>query len=82
MAQIIGNPSAGISGHMLGLGLNGIGQLVHLAGSGDPNANTDPSVASAAVGSLWSRMDAPDSTHALYVKTLFASGAPGTWTAK
>jgi hypothetical protein len=78
MAQIIGNPSAGISGHMLGLGLNGVGQLVHLAGSGDPNANTDPSVASAAVGSLWSRLDGATSTSCLYVKTAM----PNVWTAK
>lgn len=78
MSQIIGNTSAGIGGIQLGLGLNGVGQLVHLFGSGDPNANTDPSVASAAVGSLWSRLDAPDSTHALYVKTAL----PNTWTGK
>jgi hypothetical protein len=78
MAQIVGNPSAGIGGHMLGLGLNGVGQLLHLFGSGDPNTITDPSVLSAAVGSLWSRLDAPSTTTGLYVKT----GLPNTWTNK
>lgn len=78
MSQIVGNPSAGIGGLMLGLGLNGVGQVVYLFAAGDPNANTDPSVASAAVGSLYSRLDGPDSTHCLYVKTAL----PNTWTAK
>lgn len=36
MAQLIGNPSAGIGGIMLGLGLKGVGQVVFLFGSGDP----------------------------------------------
>ena len=82
MSQIIGNAEAGIGGIMLGLGLAGVGQIVHLFGAGDPNTITDASVVGACVGSLWSRLDAPDSTHALYVKTAIVAGAPGTWTAK
>jgi hypothetical protein len=78
MAQIIGNPTAGIGGFMPGLGVNGVGQVVHPFGSGDPNTITDESVTSAAVGSLWSRLDAPSTTTALYVKT----GLPNTWTGK
>jgi len=74
MPQIVGNPSAGISGHMLGLGLNGVGQVVHLFGAGDPNTITDASVTSAAPGSLWSRLDAPSAAAALYIKL-----ASGTW---
>ena len=78
MAQLIGNPSAGIGGIMLGLGLKGVGQVVFLFGWEDPNTITDASVTSAAVGSLWSRLDAPSSVTALYVKT----SLPNTWTAK
>lgn len=78
MSQVVGNPSAGIGGIQLGLGIGGVGQVVHLFGCGDPNSVTDPSVASAAVGSLWSRLDGPDSTHCLYVKTAL----PNTWTNK
>ena len=77
MSQIIGNPSAGIGGIQLGLGA-GSAPLMHLFGQGDPNGITDASVTSAAVGSLFSRSDGPDSTHCLYVKT----AAPNTWTAK
>lgn len=77
MSQIIGNPAAGIGGIFLGAGIGG--PVVHLIGSGDPNTLTDGSVTGAAVGSLWSRLDAPDSTHALYVKT---AAAGNTWTAK
>ena len=55
MTQIVGNAAAGIGGQMLGLGPGGVGQMVHLFGSGDPNANTDPSVLTACIGSLWSR---------------------------
>jgi hypothetical protein len=78
MPQIVGNPSAGIGGIQLGLGLGGVGQLVHLFAVGDPNVLTDASILSAAVGSLFSRLDGPDSTHVLYVKT----SLPNTWTAK
>lgn len=82
MAQIIGNPSRDTSGHMLAEGPGGVGQVLILTGSGDPNSITDsadlnPGIQSAAVGSLFLRQDAPDSTHALYVKT-----AAGTWTPK
>jgi hypothetical protein len=79
MSQVVGNPSAGIGGIQLGLGLNGVGQLVYLFAAGDPNTLTDPSILRAAVGSLFSRLDAPDSTHALYVRTAFPAN---TWTAK
>jgi len=77
VSQIVGNAAAGIGGLMLGLGPGGVGQVVHLFGVGDPNANTDPSVLSACVGSLWSRLDGSTST-SLYVKTAL----PNTWTAK
>ena len=74
-----------LGGIQLAINPNG-GLLKVLTGSGDPNvAATDSSagdIASAGVGSLFLRMDAPDSTHGLYVKTAFVSGAPGTWTAK
>ncbi len=58
-----------------------------LVGAGDPNtAATDNSatdIAGCGLGSLYLRNDAPDSTHALYVKTgLGTAGSPGTWTAK
>jgi hypothetical protein len=53
-----------------------------LRGVGDPNvtSNLPPTsnVGTIALGSLWLRTDAPDSTHALYVKT----AQPNTWTAK
>ena len=76
MAQITGNPAAGIGGMQLGIGANG--PLVHLWGNGDPNAISDGSVVSAALGSLFTRLDSPDSSHFLYVKT----AAPNTWTGK
>ena len=82
MPQTIAPPIAGM---MLAINPAG-GQVKILVGSGDPNsASTDSSAAdlsSASVGSLFLRMDAPDSTHALYVKTTYSAGAPGTWTAK
>ena len=82
MPQTITPP---IAGHMLAVNPNG-GSVKILTGSGDPNqASTDSSagdIASAGVGSLFLRMDAPDSTHALYVKTSFSAGSAGTWTPK
>jgi len=83
VAQNIGNPARGTSGHMLGQGLNGVGQLCHLFGPGDPNTIADgndsnPGVVSACVGSLYSRLDAPSNVTALYVKT----SLPNVWTAK
>jgi hypothetical protein len=57
-------------------------------GGGDPNSSaTDSSagdLAGAGIGSIYLRMDAPDSTHGLYVKTAAASpsAATGTWTGK
>ena len=76
------NNSAGITAafqdYYIGVGSNGVGQVVILFGSGDPNSVTDASLNGAAVGSLWSRLDGPDSTRCLYVKTAL----PNTWTAK
>ena len=74
--------------------VNGIllGQNVYIfRNTGDPNALTsDPNMFSCAVGSLYLRLDAPDTTHALYVCT--TAGTPATpqglpavaavWTAK
>jgi hypothetical protein len=82
MPQVIAPPLMGFS---LGAGPSAVGVLRILAGVGDPNvAATDPhgDIASSAVGSLFLRTDAPDSTHGLYTKTTFVSGAAGTWTAK
>ena len=83
MPQAITPPLGGIQ---IALGLNGVGQVKVLTGVGDPNQSTTDSSAgdlsSAAVGSIYLRQDAPDSTTALYVKTAFASGASGSWTAK
>jgi hypothetical protein len=77
MPQVITPP---LAGHMLAINPNG-GQVKILTGSGDPNAAaTDSSagdIASAAVGSLFLRMDGSTST-TLYVKT----ATPNTWTAK
>ena len=81
MSQITGNASAGIGGIFLALGAGGIGQVVHLVGNGDPNTLTDQSIFTAAVGSLFSRLDGGTST-SLYVKTAFVAGASGTWTGK
>jgi hypothetical protein len=82
MALIATPPLCGIQ---LGLGIDGIGQLKILGGAGDPNdAATDSTagdLASAAVGSLFLRMDGSTST-SLYVKTTFTQGGIGTWTAK
>jgi hypothetical protein len=76
MSQITGNPSANIGGLSLGAGVSG--PLVHLWGYGDPNANTDASITSAALGSLYSRLDGVSATTFLYVKTAL----PNTWTGK
>ena len=75
MAQLIGNPSNGTGGQMLGLGANGMGQLVHLFGPGDPADSQDASVLSAAVGSIYSRLDGGAST-SFYVRE------PNGWAAK
>jgi hypothetical protein len=60
--------------------------VIHASGAGDPNnASTDDankSLASCSVGSMFSRTDAPSNVTGLYIKTAYASGAPGTWTAK
>jgi hypothetical protein len=78
MPQVITPPIAGI---MLGIGPDGVGQIKILTGVGDPNnSETDSSagdVATAAIGSLFLRMDGSTST-SLYVKTAL----PNTWTAK
>jgi hypothetical protein len=53
---------------------------------GDPNVRTDPLglLAGSALGSTYQRVDPPDATHALYVKTSAATGAnpTGVWTNK
>jgi hypothetical protein len=76
MSQLVGNPSAGIGGVQLGLGLDGSGQVVILFGTGAPSAQTDPSVTSAAVGSLYLRLDGGAGT------TLYVRETASTWTAK
>jgi len=59
-----------------------------LFGSGDPNdSSTDSSagdLAAASIGSTYSRLDGPDSTHCLYVKTgaVSVSAPTGVWTNK
>ena len=76
MSQIVGNPSAGVSGIQIGLGANRVGQVVWLCGTGDPANQTDPSVVNAAVGSLYTRLDGGAST------TLYVRESTSTWTAK
>jgi hypothetical protein len=76
MPQIVGNPSAGITGIQIGLGADGVGQVVWLIGTGAPSGQTDPSVVNAAVGSLYTRLDGGSST------TLYVKEGASTWTAK
>jgi hypothetical protein len=62
-------------------------QVRHFCGSGDPNAASDPdgTLAASALGSVYSRVDGPDSTHCFYVKTAMPVGGTsptGTWTNK
>jgi len=76
MPQIVGNPSAGIAGIQICKGAGGAGQIVWLAGTGDPALQTDPSVLNAAVGSLYTRLDGGSST------TLYVKEGSSTWTAK
>jgi hypothetical protein len=80
VSQIIGGNGTGVGGHMLGVGPNNT-QVVNLFGPGDPNNSTDASVASASIGSTYSRIDGPSSTTCFYVKTVLGAGA-GTWTSK
>lgn len=68
----------GLVYHQLGQNSSGA-PVIHAAGNGDPNSSTDSLITSAAVGSLYSRLDAPDSTHALYVKT---AALNNVWTNK
>lgn len=75
MPQVVGNPAAGIGGVQLGLGANGVGQIVILFGTGAPSSQTDASVVDAAVGSLYLRLDGGAAT------TLYAR-EPSGWTAK
>ena len=81
MPQAIAPP---IGGHMLAANPNG-GQVKVLTGSGDPNQSATDSnqgdLASAGVGSIYLRMDAPDSGHVIYAKSAFVQGGVGTWTA-
>lgn len=79
MPQVIAPP---LSGVMLAANVTTGGQVRILTGTGDPNSaatdNAAGDIANSSIGSIYLRMDAPDSTHALYVKT----AQPGTWTAK
>jgi hypothetical protein len=82
MPQVIGNPSRGTGGLMLGLGINGVGQVLDLFGPGDPNsvndaADLNPGVNSAAIGSTFRRLDG-STNNTLYVKTAL----PNVWTPK
>ncbi len=76
MSQTIGNAALGIGGIQLGLGAGGVGQVVILFGTGAPSAQTDSSVTSAAIGSLYLRLDGGAST------TLYVRETAATWTAK
>ncbi|HXY51247.1 MAG TPA: hypothetical protein VEI01_17475 [Terriglobales bacterium] len=78
MPQIVGNVSAGITGHQLGLGVGG--PVVDLIGYSDPNTLSDPSITSAAVGSTFRRLDGPNTTAVFYVRTAVDGGQP--WTPK
>jgi hypothetical protein len=51
-----------------------------LFGAGDPNlvADVNATLSGATIGSTYQRTDAPDATHALYVKT----SLPNIWTNK
>jgi hypothetical protein len=75
MSQIVGNPANGTGGQMLGLGANGVGQVVIMFGPGSPATSTDASVESAAVGSLYLRLDGGAGT-CLYVRE------PNGWVGK
>jgi hypothetical protein len=84
MPQVIAPPISGID---LGFAGSTGGRVRLLVGTGDPNTaatdNGNSDLASSAIGSLFLRNDAPDSTHGLYVKTaLGVPGSVGTWTAK
>ncbi|HJT68786.1 MAG TPA: hypothetical protein VJ731_01230 [Terriglobales bacterium] len=85
MPQIITPP---LAGHELGFTAGSNTRVKLLVGSGDPNtSSTDSSagdLATAGVGSLYLRNDAPDINHALYVKTALGtvSNPTGTWTPK
>ena len=83
MPQVIAPP---LAGHDLGFA-SGNTRVRIIAGTGDPNTaatdNGNGDLASSAVGSLYLRNDAPDSTHAVYVKTAVGvPGSVGTWTNK
>ena len=60
--------------------------VVQFFDAGDPNSRSDADhmLAVCALGSTFQRIDGPDSTHCLYVKTGVATAAAptGTWTAK
>jgi len=79
MPQLIGNPKHATTGFQLALGPSGVGQVLILTGTDDPNTIDDsadvqnPGVNSAAIGSLYLRAGT-----GLYVK----SALPNTWTAK
>ena len=71
-------------GRVMATGPNG--PVVEVVGTGDPNTATAVNglidLTLADVGSVFHRTDAPDATHAFYVKTAFVQLTPGTWTNK
>jgi hypothetical protein len=75
-------------GQILGApGPTGSPAVIHFFDAGDPNTRSDPDsmLAGCALGSMYSRIDGPDSTHCLYVKTaqpVAGTSPTGTWTAK
>ena len=67
-------------------GVAGSPSVFQFGDSGDPNNRLDPLglLAGCAIGSTFSRTDAPDSVHAFYVKTSGPTSASpnGVWTPK
>lgn len=84
MPQVITPPLAGLD---LGFASGNL-RVKILVGTGDPNVvatdSTGGDIAGAALASLYLRLDGPDSTHFLYVKTGLATGnnPAGMWTPK
>ena len=67
-------------------GPGGSPSVYHFCGPGDPNLRSDPLslLGNCSVGSMYSRTDPPDTTHALYIKPAkpTATTPNGIWTAK
>lgn len=80
MPQVVGYPGSGLK---LSKGVS------IFTGAGDPNSSATRDVQQAQIGSLYLRVDAPDSTHCLYICTTSALRQTATqnatvsaWTAK